>query len=202
MSNIQKDYFTTKLIYVLLFSLVFSSTQFEIDNQKSSIKWKGTKSHGSYHEGFISIDSSILNIDSNDLLLNGEIIIDMNSIICTDIEDESSNLYLIEHLKNDDFFATEEFPKSVLSINKVVHIENNDYNINADLTIKDQTHPIDFSANIIIENGIGLASGSIEINRAKYEIKYKSKTWYPDIGDRFINDTFELYFTLLSIKSK
>ncbi len=200
MLSVQKEYFMIKLIYILLFSLIFSSTQFEIDNKKSSIKWKGTKSHGSYHEGLISIDSSILNIDSNDMLLNGEIIIDMNSIICTDIEDESSNLYLIEHLKNDDFFSAAKFPKSVLTINKVIHIKNNDYNINADLTIKTQTHPIDFSANIIIENGIGLASGAIEINRAKYGIKYKSKTWYPDIGDRFINDTFELYFTLLSTK--
>ena len=189
-----------KLLYIFLFSLIFSSNQFEIDDKKSSIKWKGTKSTGSYHDGFISVDSSILNIDDNNMLLNGTIIIDMNSIVCTDIQDKESNSYLVKHLKNDDFFSTELFPKSVLTINKVVPIKDNNYSITADLTIKNKTHPIDFIANIIIKDGVGLASGKIEINRAQYEIKYKSQSWYPDIGDRFINDIFELYFNLLANK--
>ena len=189
-----------KLLYIFLFSLIFSSNQFEIDNQKSSIQWKGTKSTGSYHDGFILVDSSILNIDDNNMLLNGTIIIDMNSIVCTDIQDKESNSYLVQHLKNDDFFSTEFFPKSILTINKVTPIKDDNYSVAADLTIKDQTHPIDFIANIIIKDDIGLASGKIEINRAKYNIKYKSQSWYPDIGDRFINDIFELYFTLLATK--
>ena len=189
-----------KLLYIFLFSLIFSSNQFEIDNQKSSIQWKGTKSTGSYHDGLISVDNSILNIDDNNMLLNGTIIIDMNSIICTDIQDKESNSYLVKHLKNDDFFSTEFFPKSILTINKVTPIKDDNYSVAADLTIKDQTHPIDFIANIIIKDDIGLASGKIEINRAKYNIKYKSQSWYPDIGDRFINDIFELYFTLLATK--
>ena len=189
-----------KLLYIFLFSLIFSSNQFEIDDKKSSIQWKGTKSTGSYHDGLISVDNSILNIDDNNMLLNGTIIIDMNSIICTDIQDKESNSYLVKHLKNDDFFATEFFPKSILTINKVTPIKDDNYSVAADLTIKDQTHPIDFIANIIIKDDIGLASGKIEINRAKYNIKYKSQSWYPDIGDRFINDIFELYFTLLATK--
>ncbi|MBA93591.1 MAG: hypothetical protein CMG47_00800 [Candidatus Marinimicrobia bacterium] len=189
-----------KLLYIFLFSLIFSSNQFEIDDKKSSIQWKGTKSTGSYHDGLISVDNSILNIDDNNMLLNGTIIIDMNSIICTDIQDKESNSYLVKHLKNDDFFSTEFFPKSILTINKVTPIKDDNYSVAADLTIKDQTHPIDFIANIIIKDDIGLASGKIEINRAKYNIKYKSQSWYPDIGDRFINDIFELYFTLLATK--
>jgi len=189
-----------KLLYIFLFSLIFSSNQFEIDDKKSSIQWKGTKSTGSYHDGLISVDNSILNIDDNNMLLNGTIIIDMNSIICTDIQDKESNSYLVKHLKNDDFFSTEFFPKSILTINKVTPIKDDNYSVAADLTIKDQTHPIDFIANIIIKDDIGLASGKIEINRAKYNVKYKSQSWYPDIGDRFINDIFELYFTLLATK--
>ena len=189
-----------KLLYIFLFSLIFSSNQFEIDDKKSSIQWKGTKSTGSYHDGLISVDNSILNIDDNNMLLNGTIIIDMNSIICTDIQDKESNSYLVKHLKNDDFFSTEFFPKSILTINKVTPIKDDNYSVAADLTIKDQTHPIDFIANIIIKDDIGLASGKIEINRAQYNVKYKSQSWYPDIGDRFINDIFELYFTLLATK--
>ena len=62
-----------KLLYIFFFSLIFSSNQFEIDDKKSSIKWKGTKSIGSYHDGLISVNSSILNIDDNNMLLSTDI---------------------------------------------------------------------------------------------------------------------------------
>ncbi len=191
-----------KLLYILMFSSIFSLNNFVIDNEKSSIKWKGTKSTGSYHDGLISVHQSLIQIDSTNVLVGGEIIIDMNSIICTDIKDESSNSYLVSHLKNDDFFSISNFPKSTLKITGITFLNDNNYNITADLTIKNHTHPIDFIANIIIKDKIALASGKIEINRSQYEIKYKSKSWFPDIGDRFINDIFELYFNLVATEER
>jgi len=188
-----------KLFYIILCSILFPLTQLEIDKDKSAIKWKGTKSNGSYHDGLIAVNNSMLNIDSNNILIDGEIIIDMNSIICTDIIDLVGNQNLVEHLKTDDFFSTTNFPTALLKINKVTAIKDNDYRVNGDLTIKNQTHPIEFIANIMVEENMGLASGKIEIDRAKYNIKYKSKSWYPDIGDMFINDIFELYFNLLAV---
>ena len=47
-----------KLLYILMFSSIFSLNNFVIDNEKSSIKWKGTKSTGSYHDGLISVHQS------------------------------------------------------------------------------------------------------------------------------------------------
>ena len=73
-----------KILYTLLISLVIPISNFSIDDTKSSIKWKGTKSTGSFHDGLISVNTSLLKIDNNKLI-GGEIIIDMNSIICTDI---------------------------------------------------------------------------------------------------------------------
>jgi len=189
-----------KLYYIILCSILFPLTQIGIVQEKSFIKWKGTKSNGSYHDGLIAVNNSMLNIDRNNILIDGEIIIDMNSIICSDIENGEGNHSLVSHLKNDDFFSTTKFPTALLKIKKVTIIKDNDYKINGDLTIKDQTHPIEFIANIMVEENMGLASGKIEIDRAKYNIKYKSKSWYPDIGDMFINDIFELYFNLLAVK--
>ena len=60
----------------------------------------------------------------------------MNSIICTDIKDKGSNGYLVKHLKNDDFFATDKFPLSHLKILNVTTDDNNNFKIKADLTIK------------------------------------------------------------------
>ncbi|MAR58211.1 MAG: hypothetical protein CMP44_04355 [Rickettsiales bacterium] len=188
------------LFYILFITTLLSQQSLQINDEKSSIMWKGTKSTGAYHDGLINVKSSNLQFDKNNQLIGGEIIIDMNSIICTDIKDKGSNGYLVKHLKNDDFFATDKFPLSHLKILNVTTDDNNNFKIKADLTIKEQTHPIEFTANIIYSNNIGLASGKIEIDRSLYNIKYKSKSWYPDIGDRFINDQFELFFNLLAEK--
>ena len=143
-----------KLFYIILFSILFPLTQLEIDQDKSFIKWKGTKSNGSYHDGLIAVNNSILNIDSNNILIDGEIIIDMNSIICADIKNEEGNQNLVEHLKTDDFFSTTNFPTALLKINKVTAIKDNDYRVNGDLTIKNQTYPIEFIANIMVEKNL------------------------------------------------
>ena len=187
-----------KSIYIIfLFSILIPNSKFNISVEASNIQWKGSKSNGSYHEGLIMIQDGFINI-KNDTIQNGIISINMNSMTCTDILNEGSNQSLINHLKNDDFFSTDKFPYSVLTINNVKHAQNNDYIIQADLTIKDITHPIEFLANIKITSNGAIASGVMIINRAKYEIKYKSKTWYENLGDRFIHDNFDLYFTLLA----
>ena len=187
-----------RMIYILLVSMIIPASQFKIIGDVSTIKWKGSKSTGSYHDGNILIKNGTINVDKN-VLLDGVIIIDMNSITCTDIEDENSNKYLVEHLENEDFFSVSQYPVAYLEIIKVTHKENNDYLITADLTIKEHTHPVDFIATIKINENVAVATGKIDIDRAKYNIKYKSKTWYPDLGDRFINDIFELYFNLIAL---
>lgn len=195
-----------KIILLLIISILIPSSEnvefniqtYDIIKSKSTVRWKGSKSTGSYHDGNILVENGMVNISQNNIL-NGEIIINMNSITCTDIEDENSNQYLVEHLKNEDFFSVSEFPFASLKIISLEHKEKNNYLIKADLTIKNQTHPVEFIANIQINKEAALATGKINVDRSKYNIKYKSKTWYPDLGDRFINDIFELYFNLVAL---
>ena len=92
------------LCFILLVTTIFGQNSLHIDMDKSSIKWKGTKSTGSYHDGLINVKTSQLDFDKNNQLIGGEIIIDMNSIICTDIQNKKSNRSLVKHLKDDDFF--------------------------------------------------------------------------------------------------
>ena len=40
------------------------------------------------------------------------------------------------------------------------------------------------------------ATGIITIDRTLYDIKYKSKSYFPDIGDKFIYDDFKLYIKI------
>ena len=199
-----------KYTYIIfLISIAISTPIFNIQKDQSIIKWKGSKSTGSYHDGLISIENGFINIDNN-IITGGEININMHSITCTDIKDSQSNQYLIEHLKNDDFFSVSTFPLASLNIYSIKPVsKNNDsisdatflegeYLFSCDLTIKDSTHAIDFIADIKINQNAAIATGRIEIDRSQFGIKYKSKSWYPDLGDRFINDIFELYFNLVA----
>lgn len=191
--------------YIYLFFLVFifsSDFQLNINTEKSNIMWEASKSTGASHSGYIKMLNGNIKINKNEII-SGNFIMDMNSITCTDIEDANSNQYLISHLKNEDFFSTTAYPKAsmkLIKVNRVNEKNINNYLITAELTILNQTHPIEFLSTIAIKKGIAMAEGKIAIDRAQYGIKYKSKTWYKDIGDRFINDIFYLYFSLVAME--
>ena len=183
-----------KIIIFMFMSFVFSSDILNVVTEKSSIMWIGTKTTGS-HDGTIMVQDGYVEIDKNSLL-SGQINIDMNSIICTDIKNTSTNKYFVDHLKNEDFFSVENFPIASLNISSSKLIKDNEYEIIANLTIKDITQKINFVANIDINKNVATAKGKLEIDRSKFNIKYKSKTWFPDIGNYFIYDIFELNFDL------
>ena len=133
-------------------------------------------------------------------VINGEVIIDMTSITNNDIESEEYNKYLVDHLNSLDFFNVEKFKISKLKIVNNDLITNKDslYNsmITSEITIKGITQRIAFPAKIIFSEEIAIAQGTIDIDRTLFDIHYKSKNYFPDIGDKFIYDNFTLNFNI------
>jgi polyisoprenoid-binding protein YceI len=190
----------------ILFSLVlsfftivsFSQEIVEVNTDASRLIWVGSKLTSS-HQGEINLKSGELEIKDGKLV-GGKFIIDMTSIKNTDIEDEESRNKLEKHLKDKDFFGVEKHPESQLKITKVVSVNKEDYKIIADLTIKEITHSIAFSANVRIDNDAFLATSIIKFDRTKWDIKYNSKSFFEDLGDYMILDEIELKLFLLSEK--
>lgn len=188
-----------------LFSLVlcffsiasFSQKKVEVNTDASSLIWIGSKLTYS-HQGEIKLKSGQLEIKDGKLV-GGTFIIDMTSIKNTDIEDDKSRNKLEKHLKDKDFFGVDKHPESKLRITKAVSVNKDDYKITADLTIKEITHPITFTANVRIDNDAFLATSNIKFDRTKWDIKYKSSSFF-DIGDKMILDEIELKLFLLSEK--
>jgi len=191
----------------------FPNTTLVLNNELSKFVWWANKSTGEFHNGFISlqngyIDINVYNSQSELEIKGGEIVIDMPSISCYDISNEGANQSLVSHLNNEDFFDTDNFPTAHLFIRTAISQDDLDENflIKGDLTILDQTHPIEFFAsckffkNESIAGSISnfKAEGVIPVDRALYGVKYKSKTWYKNIGDHFIDDIFYLYFNVTS----
>ena len=70
------------------------------------------------------------------------------------------------------------------------------------LTIKNIRKEISFLAKIST-NKMGqlvLESDTFKINRANFNVKYKSKTFYANLKDKFIYDEFELKVKVISAK--
>ena len=157
----------------------------EIKTDKSKVVWKGYKVTGS-HEGTIAIQSGVLNFQDGKLS-GGEVVIDMSSIKNTDMEGEYGGK-LEGHLKSDDFFDVKSHPTATLVFNKVTTTGKNAYAVTGNLTIKGKTNPIDFTISIYGNK----ATASLKIDRTKYDIKYKSASFFESLKDKAIYDEFDL----------
>ncbi len=162
---------------------------FEIRPSVSSIQWTGKKLSGE-HTGVIMLKSGNVEI-SDGKLTGGDFEIDMTTITDTDMEGEWKTK-LESHLKSDDFFATEKFPVAKLEITKAEFVKDKTYNITGKLTIKGITNEITFPATVEIDPNKFAAYADFNIDRSKYDVRYGSKTFFADIGDKIIYDEFNL----------
>jgi polyisoprenoid-binding protein YceI len=115
----------------------------------------------------------------------------MNSILVEDIEDAGANGKLAGHLKADDFFGVSTFPTAQLLVTKV---EGSTFSGN--LTIKGITNPTVFTATSSTVGKTTTYKGKITIDRSKYNVKYGSKSFFENLGDKVIYDEFTLDFSL------
>tara|TARA_Y100001970_G_scaffold291290_1_gene427870 strand:- start:160 stop:744 length:585 start_codon:yes stop_codon:yes gene_type:complete len=172
-----------------------------VDKVNSQVNWVGRKVTGE-HSGYINLSSGWIAL-KNSVPISGSIVMDMHSITTTDIESPEWSLKLTNHLKNDDFFSVDSFPKASLEINaSTYNKKNKQIDVFASLTIRGITNDISFPIQLESKDNIMIATGSIDINRTLFNIKYKSGKYFPDLGDRMIYDDFTILFKLKTITNK
>ena len=124
----------------------------------------------------------------------------MTTITCTDIESEKKNKYLVDHLKDEDFFDVNQFPEAKLTVNRVKNIEGSQFEMKGNMTIKGITNPVTFNADIKINRNSYTAIAKIIIDRTKWGVEYKSGNIFKDLGDKIIYDDMEFDIFLVSEK--
>ncbi|KIA91334.1 lipid-binding protein [Pedobacter kyungheensis] len=167
---------------------------YTVDAAKSTITWVGKKVTGS-HNGTIALQSGSLAVNGKSVT-GGTFTIDMNSI-----KDADGSAKLEGHLKADDFFGVAKFPTSTFVITKVAGSGAN-VTVSGNLTIKGITKPLSFPATVTVnaDGTVSALAGKIVVDRTKYDIKYGSKSFFDSIGDKAINDEFELAVKLVAKK--
>ncbi len=180
---------STAFAFVAFATLTVSAQTKKIDASNSTIEWVGKKVTGQ-HNGTVNFKDGAVVFKKNKLA-GGTFTVDMTSLTATDLSGEYQGK-LNGHLKADDFFGTDKFPTATLVIKKIGTKSANVYNVTADLTIKGITKPVTFELTV---NG-NSATTAFNVDRTKYDIKYNSKSFFGSIGDKAINDEFELKVAL------
>jgi len=189
-TSLNRSIFLSLTLVSFCFSLTsFANEKKEVVLKNSSVSWVGTKVTGS-HEGTVNLKSAFLSFD-NDILVGGSFVIDMETIICTDLSGKGK-AGLEGHLKSDDFFDVEKYPTAHLDIIDIKKGLGEDYKVVANITIKGLTKKISFGA--IVNNDT--AKAKIIVDRTEFGIIYKSGNFFKDLADKAIYDDFEMLIHL------
>ena len=193
------NFFTTKylkqaVLLILTIGCFFTLQSFTVEKEDVKIKdsaltWVGSKVTGS-HEGTIKLKSGYLTLDNNNLV-GGEFVIDMTTIVCTDLSGKGK-ASIEGHLKSDDFFSVDKFPTASLTILDVKKKGLGQYQVNANITIKGMTQEIMFDAEIKEKT----AKAKLVIDRTEFGIIYKSGNFFEELADKAIYDEFEMSIEL------
>ncbi len=174
---------------------------YKLNTDSSSIEWYAEKVTGK-HNGTIRFSSGEFN--NNHGNYTGTFVVDMNSIVNKDIESEEYKKKLEGHLKSADFFDVATYPKSTFVLNSITQLpqphDGYTHAAKGMLTIKDKTNEVTFYTTMRMQGSTIFASGSGVIDRSKFDVKYGSKSFFEDIGDKAIYDEFTLKFGIVASK--
>lgn len=178
---------------------------YAVSTDVSNVIWTGSKPAGA-HTGTLSISEGTLSAVGSQIT-GGSFTLDMNSINVTDLEGDQK-AYLEGHLKGsneknqNDFFNVAQYPTGKFDITKVTKKEG-DVNGNAlvygNLTLKDQTKQVAFTALVDLKDGmVRVSTPEFTINRTDWGIKYGSPTFFEGLKDKAIDDNIKLKINLVA----
>ncbi|SDH20661.1 Polyisoprenoid-binding protein YceI [Flavobacterium omnivorum] len=177
-------------LVVVLSTLSVTAQTKKVNTSASTINWVGKKVTGA-HEGTINLKDGTL-VFKGKKLVGGTFVVDMTSMIVTDLKAGQGKEKLEGHLKADDFFGSDKFATATLVFKKLVTKAPNVYTVTGDLTIKGITKPVTFD----LATTTNTATANVKIDRTKYDIKYGSGSFFDSLGDKAINDDFDLAIAL------
>ncbi len=154
------------LVQLSLLALLFTSglvaqTKWTVDKAHSNVKFSVSHMVVSEVEGsFKGFDGTIVVSKDNlsDAVIN----------FSTDVASVSTdNVNRDNHLKRDDFFNAEKFPKMTFVSKSMTLVGGNKYKLTGDLTMRDVTKTVDFDVTY---------GGKIQTNDGGYKSGFKART--------------------------
>lgn len=174
-----------------------ANEKYVIDTKESVVTWKCSMvfANKGGHTGYVSLSNGQLILE-RDQLVGGSVEVDMSTIVD---EHQRSDNNLIEHLQSPDFFDVKKFPFSTFAITRVAP-DGENINVTGNLTIKGITHEVTFPAKIESKGRIVHANCKVTIDRAQWDVRYKSGKFFDNLADEAISDTIEFEMKFVAKK--
>ncbi|MEL6674081.1 MAG: YceI family protein [Bacteroidota bacterium] len=181
---------TIQIFFALFFSLGLAPAQtWLLEVKQSQVDWTGKAAFSAY-----SLSGTLSPAWANFTLADGtmtsaQLTINMKSLAASDKD-------LQKHLRSKDFFEVKKYPKASFTLTEPVKLAPGEAKLSGRLTIKGETHPIQFTALMAKEQGQWSLKGKMVIDRTKYGIYYNSPNFFDNLKGQAIADEFELAFDL------
>lgn len=177
---------TSIFAFILSLNTKAQNIAYKVDEEQSTVKWKGYAGVGSYAPvGTIKIKSGNIKCAGN-FIRNGFVLIDMTTI-------ENENKDLEGHLKNEDFFDCKKYPTAKFDL-----ITLKGKNAVGKLTIKGIAKEVKFPMTYNNLNGKLTIKANLKVDRTLYNIKYNSASYFQDLGNYAIKNEFDLEIVLVA----
>lgn len=165
------------------------------------IAWEGKRPliQGYLDSGTLMITSGTFSVDSG-IISEGVFSFDMRSIQAIQTGSGGGADRLAQHLQSADFFDSENFPTAQLVITGSVATSQFTHQVSGLLTIKEETHPVEFNAQLLSRDTQARIIATIPVDRTIWGIRYGSGKFFTDIGERMIDDIFTVSFDITAEK--
>jgi polyisoprenoid-binding protein YceI len=170
---------------------------YDIISTESELKWIGKELSTDTHTGTLALKKGKIDVNANGVI-HGEVEIDMTTITVTDMQGKWGTK-LEGHLKSPDFFGVEKYPNAFITFQSDENpIKNNQINLTGELTIKDITHPITFTAELLDIKPSIIAKANLSFDRSKYDVRFRSGKFFENLGDKLILDDINVDVLLVA----
>lgn len=178
---------------------------FIVNTETSLLRWTG-RNLFNHHEGTLQLAAGRIELHEG-ALVSAAFDLDMRSIVCTDIPDESMRAALIRHLMHSDFFKVEHFPVAhFAAISAALISEATEGTPNVQvaghLTLRGITRRLEFPAVVALRpDGQSLtAQAVIEVDRTEFGSRYGSGRFFRFLGQHVVNDRFHIHLKIHAAK--
>jgi polyisoprenoid-binding protein YceI len=175
--------------------------EYTLSTEESVIGWTGRKPRvlGYEDTGTLKLKSGELKV-SGGVITSGQFFIDMESLaVTTTGRDSATTTYgeqLRKHLRSSDFFDVEAYNNASFVITSIANGV-----VTGDLTIKNKTNSISFPAKVTSVSPTRLeTTASITLDRAAWEIRYGSDSFFDNLGDNLIADEVAITLDLVAVQ--
>jgi polyisoprenoid-binding protein YceI len=173
-----------------------------IDVTESSVEWSGRNLLNKHH-GRIGLKSGQVEFVQGQLT-GGRVVIDLNDMVCLDLQGTDWHDILIKHLQSADFFDVERFPEA-LFVAKAAHKIDGaspgqpNLEIVGDLTLKGISAPLTFRvATGVTPDSRAAAQAVLSFDRTRWDVLYGSGRFFHNLGMHLVNDFIDLEIKIVT----